>query len=185
MIVRVIGRVEMIIGNNIILRAYEKEDESTKIQKMINNPEVLFNLRPDLPMPFSYTDQVKFIDGQSSFNKDFNFAIANKNNEYMGGCGLMNISWVASIATVGIWLGVEHLNKGYGTEALDLLVKYAFEQLNIRKVKLTVFGFNKRGIRCYEKVGFKVEAVLKDEIYRHNQYWDKIIMTFFKEDYEK
>ncbi len=96
----------------------------------------------------------------------------------------MNISFVSSTATVGLWFGKDHVNKGYGSEALTLFVAYLFEHLNIRKIKLNVFGFNKRGIRCYEKVGFNVEATLKDEIYRHNQYWDEYIMTYYKKDFK-
>lgn len=173
----------MIIGKNVNLRAYEKEDDIGKIQKMINDPEVLMNLRPKLPMPFSYLDEKKFVESQTSFDKDYNFAVANKDNDYMGGCGIMDISWVDSVASVGIWLGKKYINKGYGTEALSLLVKFAFESLNIRKIKLNVFGFNERAIKSYEKVGFHVEAVLKNEIFRHNQYWDEFIMTFYKEDF--
>jgi RimJ/RimL family protein N-acetyltransferase len=175
----------MIKGQRVILRAYEKDDDVSLIQKMINEADVLLNLRADLPMPFSFIDEKKFVEGQSSFEKDYNFVIANMENEYIGGCGLMNISWVNSVGTVGIWLKKSEHNKGLGREALSLLVHFIFEHLNLRKIKLNVFAFNENAIKSYEKVGFKVEAVLKKEIYRHNQYWDDYIMSIFKEEYMK
>ena len=173
----------MIKGQRVILRAYEKDDDISSIQRMINEEDVLLNLRPDAPMPFSFTDEKKFVEGQSSFNKDYNFVIANMENAYIGGCGLMDISWINSVGTVGIWLRKSDHNKGLGTEALSLLIQFIFDHLNLRKIKLHVFGFNKRAIKCYEKVGFKVEAVLKEEIYRHGKYWDDYTMSIFKSEY--
>lgn len=57
--------------------------------------------------------------------------------------------------------------------------------MNINKVKLTVFDFNDRAKRCYEKVGFKVEGILKDEVFRNGKYRDVIQMCIFKKDYFK
>jgi RimJ/RimL family protein N-acetyltransferase len=56
--------------------------------------------------------------------------------------------------------------------------------MNLPKASLLTYGFNKRAIRSYEKVGFKVEGVLKENIYREGQYHDELIMSIFKEEWK-
>nr|WP_206076217.1 GNAT family protein [Marinitoga lauensis] len=77
------------------------------------------------------------------------------------------------------------MNNGYGTEAMKLLVNFIFDEMNINKVKLHVFSFNKRAIRSYEKVGFKVEGVLREQIFREGKYHDEIIMGILRREWQK
>ena len=65
-----------------------------------------------------------------------------------------------------------------------VLVNFIFNEMNLHKISLLTYGFNKRAIRSYEKVGFKVEGVLKDNIYRDGQYQDEIIMSIFKDEWK-
>jgi RimJ/RimL family protein N-acetyltransferase len=88
------------------------------------------------------------------------------------------------VAVVGIFIGDKNYwGKGYGTDAMSVLVKFIFEQMNIHKVKLNVFSYNERAIKSYEKCGFKVEGVLRQEIFRDGKYYDEIIMGLLKEEY--
>ena len=64
----------------------------------------------------------------------------------------------------------EYWSKGYGSDALKLLIKFIFEEVNMNKIKLKVFSFNNRAIACYKKVGFKEEGILKKELYRSGKY---------------
>jgi RimJ/RimL family protein N-acetyltransferase len=61
-------------------------------------------------------------------------------------------------------------NKGYGTEAVELMVKYGFEMLNMHRIWLRVFERNKRAIRTYEKVGFIHEGQLRESDYKEGKY---------------
>ncbi len=67
---------------------------------------------------------------------------------------------------------------------MRVLVNFIFNEMNLHKISLTTYGFNKRAIRSYEKVGFKVEGVLKENIYREGQYHDELIMSIFKEEWK-
>ena len=107
-----------------------------------------------------------------------------KTGKYIRGCGVNEGDWKNSKVVVGIFIGdVAYHSKGYGTDAMKVLVRFIFEQMNINKVKLEVYSFNKRAISCYEKVGFQVEGVLKEEIFRNGKYHDIIEMSIFKRDY--
>ncbi len=78
-------------------------------------------------------------------------------NEIIGTCELDFIDWEALECSVCRYLiGNSYRCLGYGTNSLKLIVNYAFDELKMRKIKLSVFDFNTPAIRCYEKVGFIV-----------------------------
>jgi len=90
------------------------------------------------------------------------------------------------VATIGIFIGDKSFwGKGYGTEAIELLTDFIFNEMNINKVKLNVYSFNKRAVRCYEKCGFVREGVLRQEIYREGRYHDDIVMGLLRDEYKK
>jgi RimJ/RimL family protein N-acetyltransferase len=73
--------------------------------------------------------------------------------------------------------------KGYGTDAAHLMVGHAFKGLGLHRVALSVFSFNERAIRSYEKVGFRVEGRLREAIWRDGQYWDEVQMGVLREEW--
>jgi len=73
--------------------------------------------------------------------------------------------------------------KGYGSEAMRLALKHAFETLKLHRVSLEVFAFNPRAIHVYEKVGFKREGVLRDALYWDSEYVDAIVMGILADEY--
>lgn len=74
---------------------------------------------------------------------------------------------------------------GYGTEAMSQLLNFGFEILNLHRVGLDVYSFNKRAIKAYEKLGFKREGVIRDEIFYDGEYHDSIIMGVLKSEFIK
>ena len=67
-------------------------------------------------------------------------------------------------------------NRGLGTETTSLMLAHAFERLGLHRVGLTVFAFNERAIRAYEKAGFRVEGRLREAVQRDGRYWDEVQM---------
>jgi len=77
----------------------------------------------------------------------------------IGEIGLDGIKYTHGDAFVGISLGERDFwGKGYGTDAMRVLLRFAFTELNLRRVSLDVFEYNPRAVRSYEKVGFVVEG---------------------------
>lgn len=74
-------------------------------------------------------------------------------------------------------------DKGYGTETTCLMLRHAFETLGLHRVGLSVFAFNVRAIRSYEKAGFRIEGRLRQAIQRDGQYWDEIQMGALQEEW--
>ncbi len=73
--------------------------------------------------------------------------------------------------------------KGYGTEAVRLMLWLAFERIGLHRVGLSVFAFNERAIRSYEKAGFRIEGRLREAISRDGRFWDEIQMGVLREDW--
>ena len=65
---------------------------------------------------------------------------------------------------------------GLGTEATELMLHHAFERLGLHRVGLTVFSYNARAIRAYEKAGFRIEGRLREAIQRQGVYFDEVQM---------
>lgn len=72
---------------------------------------------------------------------------------------------------------------GLGTEATELMLSHAFDRLGLHRVGLTVFEFNRRAIRAYEKAGFREEGRLREAIHRDGRYWDEVQMGVLREEW--
>jgi RimJ/RimL family protein N-acetyltransferase len=104
--------------------------------------------------------------------------------ELLGDLSILEIDQANHKAGFRIALhNTNHLNKGYGTEAVQLALQYTFEQLELNRLQLDVFSHNIRGIKSYEKAGFKKEGVIRQSLYFNNQYSDEIIMGMLQKDY--
>lgn len=176
----------MLKGDKVILRAYNKDDVKNAL-KSINDFEVKQYLDPSIPFPLKYEDELKWYERLNpKGDGTYSMAIENlETGEYMGGIGVNSVDWKNSVASIGLFLAKEFWNKGYGTDSLKVLLNFIFNEMNINKVKLNVYDFNKRGIRCYEKVGFVKEGVLREEIYRNGKYNDEIIMGILKSEFKQ
>ena len=74
-------------------------------------------------------------------------------------------------------------NRGLGSEATRLMLGHAFERLGLHRVGLTVFAFNGRAIRAYEKAGFTIEGRLREAVQRDGRYWDEIQMGVLRDEW--
>ena len=171
-------------GNLVRLRAYRKEDAQIALE-YLNDRDVKRNLTPGIPFPLTLEDEEKWIESNTALKDTYSFAIETiEDKKYLGGCGINDIDWKNSKTTIGLFIGdKEYWSKGYGTDTMNILIKFIFEQMNINKIKLNVYSFNKRAINCYEKCGFKNEGVLRQEIYRDGQYFDEIIMGLLRDEW--
>lgn len=74
-------------------------------------------------------------------------------------------------------------NKGYGTEAIQLILDYGFNYLNLNNIKLDVLSFNERAIACYKKCGFKEYGRRRKSEFINGKYYDRISMDILKEEF--
>lgn len=176
----------MFQGKRVKMRALDTSDIDFIVEHF-NEPETKANLTPGAPFPATKGDEIKFIEAQTAFGmmSDYSFAFESLESGAQIGCGGYNsIDWKNRVATVGLWLAKPYWNQGYGTDIMRLLIRFAFEELNLNKLNLRVYSFNKRGLKCYQKAGFSVEGTLRQEIFRGGQYHDQIVMGILKSEFE-
>jgi len=176
----------MYIGEKVKLREYRKEDVK-QAQEYINDSEVKSFLSPGIPFLYTYEEELKWFENITANKDTYSFAIETlAESKYIGGCGINKVDWKNSVATVGIFIGdKDYWSKGYGTDAMRVLVSFIFNEMNINKVKLNVYSFNPRAIKSYEKCGFIKEGVLRQEIFRKGQYHDEFVMGLLREEFDQ
>ncbi len=104
---------------------------------------------------------------------------------FAGMCNLQEIDMRNRRAEVGIWLASRDLRGlGYGTDAIQALLPYAFEVVNLEKLHLGVYDFNEGGMRSYERVGFRYEGRLRHMIYYEGRWWDEWPMRLLRTEWE-
>lgn len=115
----------------------------------------------------------------------FNFLIRTRTDDRLiGGIGLWIESWAHGEAWVGIGIGErDYWGNGYGTEAMRLILRFAFDELNLQRVSLGVYAYNPRAIRSYEKAGFRREGVVRGDCHRDGQHWDSVFMGILREEW--
>jgi len=174
----------MYVGEKVRLREYRKEDINQRLS-LINDPEVLRYVESGVPYPLTLNEELKWFESISAFKSTYRFAIETlEDSRFIGDCGINSVDWKNSVADVVIFIGDKNYwGKGYGTDAMKILLKFIFMEMNLNKVRLSVYSFNERAIKCYEKCGFKKEGVLRQEIFRDGKYHDTIILGILREEY--
>jgi len=176
----------MLVGNKVRLREMRKEDIE-HVAKMGNEIEVMFNLMTRIPSPKPQQIEEKWFEEYiKEYGDEFvQFVIEKLDGTVIGKCGTVNIDWKNSCTTVWIYIGnPENRGKGYGTEALSLLVDFIFREMNMNRVELYVFSFNERAVESYKKVGFVLEGVLQQELFRNGKYNDVYVMSILKREHD-
>jgi RimJ/RimL family protein N-acetyltransferase len=175
----------MIYGKRIRLRAIERPDLSRYFE-WLNDPEVIEGLWHYLPL--SMDDEAGWFEKMRQQEAEQRpLAIEIHEDQawrLVGNVGLMDVRWANRSAELGIFIGDKSLwDKGYGTEAVELMLEHAFDTLNLHRVFLRVFATNERAQRCYQKVGFVVEGTLRQAVFRHGHYVDMQIMAILRQEW--
>lgn len=91
-----------------------------------------------------------------------------------------------SNSSLGICIGeASGRDKGYGTEVIKMLIKFAFNEQHAHRVELMANGDNARAIRCYEKAGFKECGRMHEAGYYNGHYYDVVVMEILKKEWKK
>ncbi|MDO4283621.1 MAG: GNAT family protein [Clostridia bacterium] len=106
------------------------------------------------------------------------------NDKLLGTIGIEEIDYIRRTGTLGIFIGdKEARSKGYGSEAIMLILDYAFHYLNLHNIKLDVFEFNKRALACYQKCGFQECGKRREAYFLNGKYYDVISMDILKAEF--
>ena len=172
-----------IVGKKVYLSPRSVED-ALKYTEWLNNFETAQYVEQYVKV-LSYEGECEFLSNQNI--PGYNFAIVdNETDELIGAISLEHVNNINRTAELGIFIGEEnHLSKGYGSEAITLLLDYGFNFLNLNSIMLRVYDYNIRAQKAYQKCGFKKFGVWKDSHYFGGKYGDIIYMSITKKEFSK
>lgn len=173
-----------LVGEKIYLRPLEMEDLES-FYHWFNKSEL--RKYTQMPYPLSMEQEKEFIENAMHPGDSIVLAIALKNNDAMiGDISINAIDKIHRKAFIGIAIGNPgYVSKGHGSEALTLLLNYAFGTLNLHRIELHAYAFNKRAIDCYKKVGFKEEGRSRKAHFADGKYHDIVNMAVLDSDWCK
>jgi RimJ/RimL family protein N-acetyltransferase len=175
-----------LLGSRIMLREYRRDDLPW-IRQWVNDPAIVGYLSDIFLYPHAMESTEAYLDAILEGNTDSRgFVIADLDSEaYIGQVNLDSIDWKNRVGRIGIVIGsIEHMGYGYGTEAMKLLIAFAFHEMNLNRLELEVYDFNERAYRCYLTCGFKEEGRLRERQYKNGRYSDVIQMGILRSEWE-
>ncbi len=161
-------------GKKILLRPMTEED-TENIVRWRNEAFVRKNFI--YQKPFTAEGHKQWTETMVDTGRVIQFIICTMEKKPVGSVYLRDIDRVHNKAEYGIFIGEEEaLSKGYGSEAAELMIRYAFEELHLHKLYLRVLAGNERARKSYEKAGFVQEGYFKEDVLLPDGYRDVIFM---------
>jgi RimJ/RimL family protein N-acetyltransferase len=158
-----------------VIQAWQRWDADTEFKRLLDDEP------PRLKSP---AQQRKELDEETRSDKGFFFAVKPLGSDAKIGFTALWVNWPQRDAFVAIGIGErDYWGKGYGTDAMRLTLRYAFDELNLHRVTLTVWSVNERAIRSYEKAGFKREGVQRETMQRDGRRVDTVVMGVLGEEF--
>jgi len=169
-------------GKKTILRPLRKATDFESCWRWNNDPKVRWYWAAHLPV--TEKKEEEWFDALANKPGEIAFGIETLEGNLIGVLALMNINGKDRTAISGTVIGEkEYWNKGYGTDAKMILLNYAFNTLNLRKINSFVVSHNKRSLQYNLHCGYKIEGVRKKQIFLQGRYLDEILLAVFKPDW--
>lgn len=172
-------------GKKVILRAVE-EDDLEMLRELTNSPE-FEKMVVGWSFPVSKKAQEAWFANCKYGLDKIRYTIVTEEDGPVGMIGLQDLDWKNGVATgLGMRIAKKEIRtKGLATDAWMTLMRYAFEELRLNRINGSALSYNKASLRVCEKVGFQVEGVKRQAVYKNGEYHDVVMMGCLRSDYEK
>lgn len=170
----------MLKGDKVYLRSVEKRDvsifSSFASDKEIRRYDGGNTIYPSTEYIIQHFDELMNIDRKT-------LSIINEKGTLVGYVTYKEYKDTSNVYSIGITIGSLYWNRGYGQDAINVLLNYLFMYRNAQRIELEVVSYNERAIRCYERCGFIIEGTKRKKFFCRGQYHDVLIMGILREDY--
>jgi RimJ/RimL family protein N-acetyltransferase len=178
-------RLGSLFTGELVRLAAKQADDNKLIAGWHDSAEYLRYLDDDPARPRSAEEVNQRDKDRHDHGNGFEFMLHTLADDKVIGFGGLWGQWNHRNFWLGIGIGEpDYRSRGYGTDAMRLLVGYGFRELDAYRIQLGVLSTNLRAIRCYEKVGFVREVVKRAEVYRDGQRIDMYYMGLLRSEWE-
>lgn len=163
-----------------------REDDLGKLSTWWNDPRWMI-LQQDKALP-ARSAQAEDLFVSWSANPGaggFGYTIVANDDEVVGHVALWGLQPPSLIGTLGIIIGPEHIDKGYGTDAVRVALRIAFAELGAHKVELQTWSFNQRAVHVYSRLGFVEEGRRRAAVFHDASFHDQVIMGMLRDEYHR
>lgn len=174
----------MLIGEKVRLWALERED-LIKFYIWTNEPNVVY-LAGLHPLPKSFAEIQAWYDMALHNPMQRTFAVKTGDGTHIGMVELVDIDLRVRRCELGMFIGDgNYIDKGYGHDAVNVILNFVFKQLNINKVAVRVLEYNKKAIDFFKKLGFKEEGILRQDYFADGKYYNVYALGILAEEWGK
>jgi RimJ/RimL family protein N-acetyltransferase len=168
----------------------DADRDAELVSKWTHDPEYLRLLSTDIAKPLSpgqIKKQYEELDKEAEKRNAFNFAVRLKEDDRLiGFARLYRIEWTHGTGSVQIGLGDRNdRGKGFGTEALHMLLRYAFDELNLYRLAAVAVEYNTGALRFFERAGFAVEVRRRQAVQRDGKRWDALMLGLLRDEWKR
>lgn len=164
------------------IREWRIED-AVRLAEMLNNKNILNNLRDGLPYPYTVSDAEEYITSMLAAEKRKTFAFAiTIEDKVVGSIGVFRCDNIHSrTAEMGYYIGEPYWGRGLGTSAVTQACNYIFENTDIIRIFAEPFAHNVASCRVLEKAGFNFEGLLRSNAVKNGKVIDMKMYSLIKE----
>lgn len=172
-------------GERITLRLLQKSDFETYYTTGFSHEDKALMRLTGNERNFTKKEIHDYVERVCDDETRYDFLITQQDT-ILGEIVLNQIEWDSKNASfrIAMFQSVT-CNQGYGSEAISLLLPFAFNTLNLHRIELEVFAYNPRAKHTYEKFGFQLEGTLREALYFEESYHDIYIMSILRSDFNK
>ena len=162
----------LIYGDKIVLRAVEESDNAMLLS-LINDPDTEMMLGGS-SWPVSEAEQLKWFEHQERSKDALRCIVAlQEDKKAIGTVILSEIDQKNATGHIHIKMSKDGgRGKGYGIDAVNALVQYAFEELRLNCVYANILSYNEASIKLFERCGFRRDGVLRQLVFKRGQFYD-------------
>ncbi len=178
-------------GEHIYLTAPDPDRDAALESKWTHDPAYLRLLSAEVVRPLSPSQvKKKYEDMEREAEKSrnaFHFAIrARDGDRLLGFIRVSDIEWPHGHGRLQLGIGdANDRGHGYGTEALKLILRYAFDELSLYRLTAVAPEYNVGVIRLLERAGFQIEVRRRQAVQRDGKHWDMIMLGLLREEWER
>ena len=178
---------DIFTGKYVRLEAFDPQEMSRAFPRWYVNSEYQRLLNSYIQPMQSAKAALKWIEEEAAEPSPAGhvFSIRTRAEDALiGELSLEVVNWTGRDAFVAIGIGeTAYWSKGYGTDSMNVLLRFAFTEVNLKRVSLGVFAYNPRAIRSYEKVGFRHEGQLRQLLNKEGRRWNNLYMGILREEW--
>ena len=174
----------ILAGGRVRLRGV-RDDDLPVLAEWEMDPGRMATLSSRVAPPSEAAAKERIAKWSANDKEDLGFAIETLGDPPVlaGNTGLWGARPKDRCATLGIALGREHAGRGYGTDAVRVIVGYGFREMGLHRIQLSVAPFNPAGIRAYQKAGFTEEGRHRESVLHDGHWYDEVLMSILDHEW--